>query len=196
MTSLARPVAVLAVIALTLTGCGGGEGDGDGGAGSDKKPSSSADGVEPADGETLKTKDFSYVVPKGWTENNKAVPNAESVAADTEDKDGFSDNVNVIRLDPAPVEDLDELEDAAVQELKSSSAANVKLLERQAVDGSQGVHLSSGFSVNDKKYLIEQFNIPHEGVAYVVTFSFSPDVPAAEQRKLSQSVLATWKWAS
>ncbi len=46
------------------------------------------------------------------------------------------------------------------------------------------------------KYRIEQYAVVHDDKGYVVTFSFSPDVPAAERDTISESVLTTWKWES
>jgi hypothetical protein len=197
MTSLKRSVAALALLTLPLAACGGG--DDDSKKGGDTKSSggssSSAPGVEPATGTTLKTDDFSYKAPEGWEDAKALMPTAESAAANKKDTDGFADNLNVLRLDPAPIKDPADLEKASVDELEGAKVADVTVHDRQEVDGSTGIHVSGGMDLNGNKYLVEQFNIVHDDVAYVVTFSFSPDVPKDERDELSQSVLATWKWA-
>lgn len=150
--------------------------------------------VEPADGKTLKGPGFSYEVPKGWVEANEFVPEAVSVAVDGDDADGFTDNINVIRLDPAPIRDLDELEDTSVDELEEADGTKVQILNREELDGSTGIHISAGLESRGKKYTIEQFNVIHDDVAYVVTFSFSLNKKQATREKITQTVLITWNW--
>lgn len=184
---------VVLLAALALAGCSGGNDRGDPSRTAEATTASTVQ-VEPADGTTLKTDDFSYTVPKGWVESD-AAPAAESLARDATDRDGFADNVNVIRLDPAPIDDLGDLEDASVSELKDTGATGVKVLDRQVVDGSDGIHVTAGLMVDGLDYVIEQFNVVHDDVAYVVTFSFSAGLSARARNEVSQSVMMTWNWS-
>lgn len=197
LSRVSRSAAVLAVLAITLAGCGG---DGDEKSGDESSSSNSdgasASGADPATGPTLETDDFSYNAPDGWEDAASAMPGAESVAADTSDDDGFADNLNVLRLDPAPVTDLDELEDASVDELEGADASDVKVQDRAEIDGVEAIHISGGMSLNDNDYLVEQYNVIRDDVSFIVTFSFSPDVSEGDRTDLSQSVLASWAWAS
>jgi len=203
MLSLPRSAAVLAVLALALAGCGGGDDDKP----TDETTSSSASDdtvdVEAASGDTIETDDFSYTLPDGWKDasESSAAANmpasAVSLAGDaTDTSDGFTDNVNVLRLDPAPVTDPDDLEDAALKELQGVGGSDLKVADRVDVDGSTAIHLSGSMQTQGINDVIEQFHIIHEGASYVVTFSFSPDVAQDDRDEVSQSVLASWSWAA
>lgn len=192
---------MICVSALVLAGCGGGNTSDNSAdkATTAKKTSAAptAPSVKPADGITLRTSDFSYRVPRGWKDIGELLPSAVSVAGDaTDTSDGFTDNINVMRIEPAPVTDPGELENASIRELKGIQAKDLLVLDRQEVDGSTAIHVLAGVSQRGTDYTVEQFNIIHEGVAYVVTFSFSPDVTKDARTELSQSVLTTWKWAA
>jgi len=200
MVSLARSASVLAVLALALAGCGGSD---------DDKPTdetSSSDVAEidadPADGDTIKADDFSYSVPEGWEDASdldiaKGLPaSAVSLSMDLTDTDGFVDNINILRIDPAPVTDLGKLEDASVRELETADTTDVKVGDRVAVDGSPAIHITAGMTQMGASYLVEQFNVIRDDVSYVVTFSFSTDVTQADRDEVSQSVLASWQWAA
>jgi len=195
LSRVSRSAVVLTVLAVTLAGCGG---DGDEKADDSSSSSSGAvaSEVDPATGPTLKTDDFSYNAPEGWEDAGSAMPGAESVAANTSDDDGFADNLNVLRIAPAPVSDLDDLEDASVNELEGADATDVKIQDRAAIDGLEAIHVSAGMSLNGNDYLVEQYNVIRDDVSFIVTFSFSPDVSEGDRADLSQSVLASWAWAS
>ena len=61
--------------------------------------------------------------------------------------------------------------------------------------GEESAHLSASVDQQGVQYNIDQF-YPSEGdQTYVVTFSFSPDVTAADRAAVYESVLATWTWA-
>ena len=208
MRTLTRRVAALAIVStLTLAGCGGGDGESDDAAESDTTtsapettdaPDDDTD-IDAADGTSVKGDGYSYSVPEGWEVPTQDIPGTEqtdSFAADLTDDDGFTDNINVIRLDPAPVKDLDDLEDALVKELEGAGSKDVTARDRLDVDGDEAVHIASALSQQGSTYLAEQYNPIHDGVSYVVTFSFSDTVSEADRDALAESVLATWKWAS
>jgi hypothetical protein len=197
MNSHARvPAAVAALgLALTLTGCGGS----DASSGSAPKPSASkTSAAAPATGNPVKGTGYSYTAPKGWRPPSQKVPGLapDTFIGDPSDKDGFTDNINVIVVDPAPVDDIGTLEKGAKKELEGAHATDIKLLDRQQVDGTAAVHLTSGFRQNNVKYLVDQFSMIHDKVIYTVTFSFSATVTPEKQDELAQSVLSTWKWGS
>ena len=203
MRTLTRRVAALAIVStLSLAGCGGSS-DG----GSDDKPDSDstsatkapADDVDAADGDSIKGTGYSFTLPTDWEVPTQDIPGTEQTdtfAANLKDTDGFADNVNVIRLDPAPIDDLDDLEKGLVKELEGAGSSDVTVRDRTDIDGDDAVHIASGQNQKGATYLTEQFNAIHDGVSYVITFSFSDTVSQADRDKVADSVLTTWKWAA
>ncbi len=196
MNSRSRALAAASLVTvLALSGCGGSDTD-------PKRPkqearsTASADPA-PASGKKISTIEYSFSAPKGWDEK-RDVPgfDFDAAAANPDDKDGFADNMTVIRVEPSPVDTIDDLEDGSRRELEGIGAADIKLLDRQKVDGVDAAHLTSAASQNGRDYLVNQLAILKDRRIYVLTFSFSPDVTAAQQDRLVQSVIASWKWAS
>lgn len=193
MTSLSRSVAALALV-FSLTACGGGGSDdktADTSPTDDKTTALSADA---ADGDTISTDDFTYTLPKGWQESTQS--SAITVAIDAKDRDGFADNFNVVRDNTVVGVGGDQLEDAVEHVLGSAKATDIKVKDRIQIDGEDAVHVGAIFTVKEMKYRTEQYAVSHGDAGYVVTVSFSPDVPAAERDALSESILTTWKWES
>jgi len=118
----------------------------------------------------------------------------DTLAVDLDDTDGFSDNVNVI-LSPAGAISSEQIEDAGVTELENAGAEGVEARPRIAIAGEESAHLTALFSTDGVEYQIDQYYPTHDGQTYIVTFSFSPDVPAADREDLAESVLASWTWA-
>jgi hypothetical protein len=199
MRILTSRIAALTIVStLALAGCGGSDDEPK----TDTKTSSSADksdDTEAAAGEKIDGTGYSYSVPDGWKVPDQKIPGTEQTdtfAADLTDQDGFADNVNVIRLDPAPIKELDPLEDALVNELKTAGSQDVTLQDREEIAGDEAVHISSKQNQQGKTYLTEQYNAIHDGVSYVVTFSFSDTVSDDDREDVSESILNSWEWAS
>ncbi|MEV7397740.1 hypothetical protein [Aeromicrobium sp. NPDC092404] len=195
MRSPARAAtAVAAVLLATLAACeseGGGE----------PKPSASTPTTvestplssEPADGNAVSNDDFSFSVPDGWEESETR---AVSLAVDVEDSDGFPDNINVVSDDTFLDLEGADLEDAAEDILGDASATRITTHEAVEIDGEEAVHTSAYFELGTPKYRAEQYVVSHDDKGFVITLSFSPDVPAAERRDISTSILTTWTWES
>lgn len=193
MKSLLRPIAVLVLLVATLAACGGSGSDDE----ADTSPTkSTAKGLDakPADGDTISTDDFTYTVPKDWKESSQT--SALTLAVDSKDPDGFSDNINVVADKTIVGMKADKLEDAVEQALEGGKATDVTIKDRVEVDGEEAVHVGAIFDLNGTKYRTEQYALSHGDSGYVVTVSFSPDVPAAERDEVSESILTTWKWSS
>jgi hypothetical protein len=207
MRTLTRRVAALAVVStLTLAGCGGSDGDDDakksdtGSSSTTDAPDDSDDsddsGVAPAAGDTITAEGFSFKAPEGWSDAKDVNPSALALAANRQDNDGFADNVNVI-ADPTIVDaDMDTLESSIEKVLKGANAKDVKVEDPIEVGGEEAARISAAFELNGNRYRTEQFAVDHDGKGYVVTFSFSEDVPDADRDELSESVLKTWSWGS
>ena len=195
MSSRSRALAAASLLTvLTLSGCGGSDAD----PATDDKATSAAPDVDAADGKRITADDYSFNAPEGWDEP-KTTPSGfdfDAAVLDPDDKDGFADNINVIRVDPAPTDDLKAFEDGSVKELEDANYTDVTLQPRQKVDGTTAIHLTSAGKQNGIDYALNQFGILHEKVIYIVTFSYSADVDADDREDLAQSVLASWKWAA
>ena len=150
--------------------------------------------AEPADGNELTNDDFTYAVPDGWLESDQT--RALSLAVDLEDHDDFVDNVNVVSSDTIAGLEGAERQAAAEEILADASATHITNMEPVMIDGEQAVHTRAYFELSDPKYRVEQYTVVHDEKGYVVTFSFSPDVPTTRRDEISESILTTWKWDS
>ena len=140
---------------------------------------------------------YSYDVPEGWGEPKTKVPgfDPDSFAVDLGDRDGFTDNVNVI-LSPAGELSADQIEASAESELSGAGFRDFTLEERVDVAGSESAHVTATGSVNDADYRVEQFYPTTDGQTYVVSFSFSTSVSAADRAAVADTVLSSWTWTA
>ena len=193
MKSPVRPIAVLALAVATLTACASAGSEDPAG---EPSPSSTVPSLtaKPADGDAISTDDFTYTVPKDWEES----PNSSAItlAVDTKDPDGFADNINVIKDDTVVGLEGKKLEDAVKKVLEDVSATGIAVKDPVQVDGEEAVHVGAVFDSNGTRYRTEQYAFSHDETGYIVTVSFSPDVPTPERDKISESILATWDWES
>ena len=198
MRTLTRRAAALVLVStLSLAGCGSSDGDGgsDGGSGSDDTATSKTD-VAPAAGDTISAEAFEFSVPDGWKDSKSAMPTALAVAADSTDDDGFSDNVNVLGDNTIAGLDTAEVEEAAEKVLKDFKATDIKVKDPIEVAGEESAHIGAIFEQNGIKYRTEQYALSHDDKGYVITFSYSETLPEADRDKVSESILASWKWTS
>ncbi|MDR7085194.1 hypothetical protein J2X11_000033 [Aeromicrobium panaciterrae] len=191
---ISRALVAFLFAVVTLAGCSSSEPDA-----KSKKPSSSSTSVAaPAEGDTVTTDDYTYSLPKGWEEPRGETPGFDfhSVATDVGDKDGFADNINVIRVGEAPSDDLGQFEDESVKELTRLGAKEIEVLPPESIDDAKSIHITARTSFNDVEYRTNQYGVVHDDIVFIVTFSFSVDVTPEEQSDTIESVLATWKWAA
>lgn len=190
------PAAVAAVLVATLAAC---TGTGPG-TGTDRSPAPTIEtsttplSAEPAEGSMLSNDDFSFAMPEGWAESEQT--RAIALAIDLEDHDAFPDSINVVTDDSVVGIEGAELEEAAEQILADVSATHITTKEPVQIDGEQAVHTSAYVELSNPKHRVEQYVVVHDETGYIVTVSFSPDVPAAERDALSESILTTWRWDS
>lgn len=199
-TRTSRMAAVALVTALSLAGCGGSDSDSDSSktkesASTSKTPDAADTSDAPADGDAIKGDGYTYSVPEGWEVPSTAVPGtemADTFVADLTDKDGFADNINVIKQDTAPPKPIIEIKDELGAQLTQSGGKDVKVQETGKIDGEDYVHISSSQAAN----LTEQYFVTHDGKTYFITFSYSTTVSEDDRTKIATSVLDSWKWAS
>ncbi|WEK13539.1 MAG: hypothetical protein P0Y48_13940 [Candidatus Microbacterium phytovorans] len=192
LSPLALPFAAVTIAAsLALAGCTSPGTNGP----AEPTPISSAPAVEPADGDTISGTGYSFAVPEGWGDPGPIEGfDADSLAADLDDADGFADNVNVI-LSPAGKVELDQVESAGPGELEGGGATDVSVEPRVTVAGEEAAHISANLASGDTSYLIEQFYVNSDDQTFIVTFSFSPDVADVDRQAVTDAVLASWAWS-
>lgn len=205
MSTLTRRFAALSIVAtLALAGCGSSDSDGTSEADSTTSTTDTPtdeptdDAGDQADGNDVQGTGYSYSLPEGWEVPKQDIEGTEQTdtfAADLTDSDGFADNINVIRLDPAPIDDLDKLETGLKAELEGAGAKAVTVRDRVEIDGDEAVHIASQQNQQGATYLTEQYNAIHGGVSYVITFSYSDTVSESDRDSLAASILDTWKWS-
>ena len=193
MPSLVRSTAVATLLVATLAACGA-IGGGDTPTPTPTTPRTTPLSAEPAHGPVISNDDFSYTAPEGWEESDES--RAMSLAVDVHDEDGFVDNINVVTDSTLVGLQGTELEDAAEQMLGDASATQIRAKDPIEIDGEEAAHTSAAVELSEPKYRIEQYAFSHGDSGYVVTISFSPEVPAAERDEVSESILTTWKWNS
>ncbi|AXT86657.1 hypothetical protein C6I20_16785 [Aeromicrobium sp. A1-2] len=193
MRSPLHIAALVVALSLTLTACGGPDDDA-----KDGNPSTSTASADVAGGEKFSTDDFTYTAPQGWKDSSANVNDSVlSLAVDSTDTDGFSDNVNVVGENSiVDIADIDDVAEAAQQSLTLANTTDVQVHDPIEIDGEQAAHVGAIFDQNGTEYRTEQYFVRHGDAGFVITFSFSKDVPDAKRDKLSESVLATWVWTN
>ncbi|MFJ2370249.1 hypothetical protein [Microbacterium sp. NPDC087665] len=197
-----RSAALLLAAALTLTGCSTLIPTAQETSGSSSAPSESDEttanelDAAPATGDTITGDGYSFVVPEGWADPQQEIPgfDPDSFAANLQDPDGFADNVNVLKS-PAGFVSADQVETLGLKELETVGATDVAVNERVSVAGSESAHISAAMSSDGVSYVVDQYYVSTDDQTYIVTFSFSDTVPAAERQQIAESILVTWTWA-
>lgn len=184
-------LALASVTALALTGCAGAAAPAPAKTTAAAAPST---GAAPATGDVIAGTNYRYAVPEGWGDPGPIDGfDPDSFAADLDDADGFSDNINVV-LSPAGLVTADQVETLGAQELTDAGAQDVAVQPRVPVAGSEAAHLSASLASGDTAYDVEQYYVNDDEQTYVVTFSFSPTVTDADREAVTGPVLASWQF--
>ena len=138
---------------------------------------------------------YSYNVPRRWGAPKADTPgfDPDSMAIARRDRDGFTDNVNVVLLSgrlPTP----QQTAASATRELRSAGARRVSARGRVRVDGVVSPHVRATLSMNNTSYTIDQFYLTKGQQHLVVTFSFSTGVRPAARGRVIGTVLGSWRW--
>ncbi|MFK0401964.1 hypothetical protein ACIQTT_06510 [Microbacterium sp. NPDC090225] len=199
-----RSAALLVAAALTLTGCStlipteqetsGSSSQAETETGTEETTAGELDAA-PATGATIAGDGYTFKAPTGWDDPQQEIPgfDPDSFAANLQDTDGFADNVNVLKS-PVGVVTPDQVETLGLKELETVGATDVVVHDRVVVAGSESAHISAAMSSEGVSYVVDQYYVSSADQTYVVTFSFSDTVPAAERQQIAESVLVTWAW--
>ena len=206
MSRLTNAVAAAVLAALVLTGCAPAQTDeadtgtsateGTGAestAGTDAESGDETD-AEPAAGDVIDGDGYSLTVPEGWMQVAQAPTGADVAAMDSNDADGFADNLNVV-ISPAGLVSLDVVEQAGPAEIEAAGGTDVVVGERITAAGNEIAHVTANATAQGVDYVVEQYALSSTDQTYLVTFSFSPEVPQSDRVALAESVLATWAWS-
>lgn len=152
--------------------------------------------AEPATGDLITGDGYSYTVPEGWAVPEQEVSGfaPDTYVVDLQDADGFADNVNVI-ASPAGLLSADRVEEAGVSELEAAGATAIEVKDRVLVAESEAVHVTASIETAGTAYALEQYYVSDDDQTYIVTFSFSESLAAADRDAIAGSVLVTWAWS-
>lgn len=195
--SLRRASAALVLAAgLGLAGCTGQSAPTSPSTPAAPAPESEAVEFAPASGDTVTAEQYSFTLPEGWGFPDGAPDGFDETtfAADLQDTDGYSDNLNIL-VSPGGEVTSEQVEQAGVAELEGAGATEVKALDRVTAAGSESAHLTARVEQSDIPYVIDQYYLVDAGQTYIITFSSSIDAPQAERDVVAQSVLVTWQWS-
>lgn len=70
----------------------------------------------------------------------------------------------------------------------------MSLNDRVHIAGGESAHVTAVMSMNGNKYTIELFYPTRHDQTFIMTFSFSKDVPTEKRLKVADSTLDTWTW--
>ncbi len=194
---------VALALAPLLAGCGGGPGgSADPGTSASPTPSTAPVIATPspaaaATGIKVAGTGYAFRAPARWRDVSKQVSarGVDTAVAAARATAGFTSNINVVISNESFAADQVEqfTENARVQVDGTTSDSVVEQPTRVA--GAVAGHLRGMHNSGKTSYWLEQYLISHGTHTYVVSFSFSPKVPAAKRNHQVASVLASWSWA-
>jgi hypothetical protein len=201
MTAMQRtPALTVSALALTLafglTGCGLSSATDSSGS-SDSSQEAPALTATPAAGEIVTGDGYSFSLPEGWAPQDASLaPGADSIALDevAGEAGSFPNNVNVV-LSPTGPFTPDDVEETAKDELETTDAIDITLLDRVTVADTETVHFSAGLPSGGATYNLHQYYLSSEESGYVVTFTFDETFEDADAVDIAESILASWTWS-
>lgn len=187
-TVRARPALVTLASCLALAACGD-----DGTTTTSTSTGASAPaptGPAPApSGDAVTGTGYSVAPPEGWKDGSeltkKSAVRLDLVLVEPKPKDGFANNINVIREDVGEV-DVDDLAGNLRQQLEAIGATPDGEPTRPKLDGDEAVELSSKGA--NGKYL-QQLQVPHDGAVFTITLTTREPEPA-----IFQALRESWRW--
>lgn len=150
----------------------------------------------PATGARIAGTGYSFRVPSGWRDVTAKLgqPGVDRAAAASTPVGGFRSNVNVVRVPKAIAAGQLAAVVRSVRARMLGSAPHYAVRPPTSVDGTVGGHLAGVRTQGGTRYWLEQFVLPDARSTLVVSFSFSPRLPAADRSRTIDAVLASWRW--
>lgn len=141
-------------------------------------------------GDAVEGNGYTVTPPEGWKDGSeltkKSAVRLDLVLIEPTPKDGFANNINVIREDVGAVE-LDDLAGNLRQQLEAIGATPDGEPTRLELDGDEAVELSSKGA--NGKYL-QQLQVPRDGAVFTITLTTREPEPA-----IFQAFRTSWRWA-
>jgi len=152
---------------------------------------------KPAKGPKIGGSTYSYRVPVGWIDNTASAREVNSEidtsGAEADGSDGFRNNVTVTSI-VATGGNLDDLEADITIQLQDV-AKEIEQRDRIILDGQPMARHVGLIKAKPVNYLLDQLSgIDEDGRVTVIAFSYARDVPAKERTRLTNAVLASWRW--
>lgn len=150
-----------------------------------------------ATGPLVKGAAYSYHVPAGWVDGKAKVPAADTVRGNAADKDGFADNINVMKSTGSATElgDPAVVQKAMADEVKGAGAT-VTALPMGVLDGEPAVRQAAEMTSGGRTFHVEQWVSCHAGKCWILTLSTNAKATNAAVAKTFSPILASWKWAA
>ncbi|MGN6250620.1 MAG: hypothetical protein ACTHNS_02270 [Marmoricola sp.] len=151
----------------------------------------------PPTGPVLAGTGYRFRVPAGWRDVTGTLDRTSGVdeaAGAREAVDGFNSNVNVVVTHGALTTSQVITVTASIRDRIRPTAPHYAVRQPVLIDGETAGHLAGLRSRAKPPYWLEQLVVSHGSHAYVVSFSFSPRLPASRRERLVASVLAGWSW--
>lgn len=197
--SLARtPLALGLASVMLMGGMAGCQSDDATDTSSDKTSLAPAGGdAAPATGPRLTARAYTFRAPEGWADSTKLSRQSgtgiSKAARGPLRKGVFRSSVTVGIDDSRAGITLDNLEQSMPLQL-AEIAPKVETLDRVDLDGTDAIHHRGKAKLGTQKYVVEQVIAIHDDLLYVITFSTARELSEQRRTRLTQSVLATWRW--
>lgn len=153
--------------------------------------------ARPVHGDRIEGQGYAFRIPRGWRDVTGSVDHRGGVdrAAGARVADhGFNSNVNVVvtpgALTPAQTAQVAH----SIEQRIRPTAPSYAVLRPVLIAGEHAGHLAGLRSRANPPYWLEQYVVSHGARAYVVSFSFSRQVPSGQRRRVIDGVLASWTW--
>lgn len=195
---LAGPLGI-GLSGLLLAGCGASASPTTGDPGS-KTPSSAPSAApitaSPMTGTAVHGTGYRFSVPRDWRDVTARLDrdDVDRAAAAAVPDHGFDSNVNVVVTDGRVAPGQLPAVVGRIHDQMQSSAPGYRVLAPRTVAGVRAGRLAGVRHQGDASYWLEQYVFARGDHTYIVSFSFSPKVPAPQRSGTIESVLASWRW--
>lgn len=149
---------------------------------------------DPPPGDAITGNGYSFALPDGWVDGAEEIGGAgiDTAALESEEIEGFSNNVNIIVNAIGQEFTAQELLDAQVSELQGlGSIEDSGTTQFAGEDASYAVVETTQSGVD---YRVYQFFVERDTTVYVITFSFRPSTDEAERTDIIRTIESGFAW--
>ncbi len=151
--------------------------------------------TSPAKGSTKDTKkSFALVVPTGWKKTTKKHKDTVLFLQAPDASNGFYSTFNVIRQQPQPMPDLDDILKQAKISIRQQGA-KVHNVQGRDIGGEPAKGYSITRTANGQKIVQTQYFVIHDEAVYTTTMTADADA-AGKADQTQEAILSTWSWTT